>query len=236
MTVPVDRLALMRDGEAFVLGLIAAQSDDDLRGPSALPGWTRAHIVSHLARNADALCNLLDWARTGVVTPMYPSAEARVDGIEAGVARPIGEQRADLENASAHFVAECDAMTEAAWDAEVRTRANRAVRGVEIPWMRIRESWVHGVDLGVGASFADVPRGVVDPLIDEVARGLAGRDDCPPMTIVQRDGTRTWRIGPLDASGDAITTVEHDGPVLLAWLLGRDAPDLAAAPHPPNWL
>jgi maleylpyruvate isomerase len=233
VTVPAERLALMRDGETFVLGLVAALSDDALLGPSRLEGWTRAHIASHLARNADALRNLLAWARTGVVTPMYPSAEARVAGIEEGVARPIGEQRADLVDASARFVADCDVMTEAAWDAEVRTRANRAVRGVEIPWMRIRESWVHGVDLDAGASFADVPRAVVDPLLDEVARGLAGRDDCAPMTIVQRDGSRQWRVGPLDG---AAVTVEHDGAVLLAWLLGRDASALPDAPRVPTWL
>jgi maleylpyruvate isomerase len=234
MTMPAGRLARMREGEQLVLGLVDSLSDDELRAPSHLAAWTRAHIVSHLARNADALCNLLAWARTGVVTPMYPSAEARVEGIEQGVQRPVAEQRADLVAASARFVADCDAMTERAWDAEVRTRANRPVRGVEVPWMRIRESWVHAVDLDAGASFADVPREVVDPLLDEVARGLAGRDDCPPMTIVQRDGSRTWSVGPADAAG--ATTVEHDGAVLVAWLLGRDAPDLRDAPTPPSWL
>ena len=34
------------------------------RAPSALPGWTRAHVLTHLARNADAMVNLLTWART----------------------------------------------------------------------------------------------------------------------------------------------------------------------------
>jgi maleylpyruvate isomerase len=233
VTVPVDRLALMRDGESFVLGLVAALPDDALLGPSHLDGWSRAHIVSHLARNADALGNLLTWARTGVVTPMYPSAEARAEAIEVGVARPLEEQRADLVDASARFVADCDSMSEAGWDAEVRTRANRAIRGVEIPWMRLRESWVHAVDLDAGATFAAVPRAVVDPLLDEVARGLAARDDCPPMTIVQRDGSREWRVGPRDG---ATVTVEHDGPVLLAWLLGRDASALPDAPTPPSWL
>src|SRR5690242_11782732 len=104
MTMPAGRLARMREGEELVLGLVDSLSDDELRAPSHLAAWTRAHIVSHLARNADALCNLLAWARTGVVTPMYPSAEARVEGIEQGVQRPVAEQRADLVAASARFV------------------------------------------------------------------------------------------------------------------------------------
>ena len=31
----------------------------DLRVPSLLPGWTRAHVLSHVARGADAMQNLL---------------------------------------------------------------------------------------------------------------------------------------------------------------------------------
>ena len=45
--------------------------------------------------------------------------------------------------------------------------------------MRVRESWVRAVDLGAG-TWADLPPGVVDRLVDEVAGGLAGRHDCRP--------------------------------------------------------
>ena len=56
---------------------VAALTDSQARAPSLLPGWTRGHVVTHLARNADALRNLLTWARTGIPTPMYPSRQAR---------------------------------------------------------------------------------------------------------------------------------------------------------------
>ncbi|MFL6095487.1 MAG: maleylpyruvate isomerase N-terminal domain-containing protein, partial [Blastococcus sp.] len=29
---------------------LARVTDDELAAPSALPGWTRAHVVAHLAR------------------------------------------------------------------------------------------------------------------------------------------------------------------------------------------
>ena len=73
---------------ARVLATAAGISDEQAREPSSLPGWSRGHVLTHLARNADGLRNLLIWARTGVVTPQYPSFEVRNQEIEAGAGRP----------------------------------------------------------------------------------------------------------------------------------------------------
>ena len=56
--------------------------------PTALPGWTRKHLVAHLAGNAEALLRLLHWAGTGERTPMYTSPEQRNADIES-LALPI---------------------------------------------------------------------------------------------------------------------------------------------------
>ena len=61
MAVSTDRLLATVDG----------LDDAALRQPSRLPGWTRAHVLTHIARNADGLVNLVTWARTGEETPMY---------------------------------------------------------------------------------------------------------------------------------------------------------------------
>src|SRR3954454_14241208 len=87
------------DGERAVARLVDGLSDDDLARPSALPDWSRAHVVAHLARNADALVNLLTWARTGVETPMYPSRQARDEGIAATAAQSPADLRADYATA-----------------------------------------------------------------------------------------------------------------------------------------
>ena len=75
-----------RIGEATTRLTITAAglTDSQAREPSQLPGWTRGHVLTHIARNADGLRNLLIWARTGVVTPQYPDLEAREAGIAAG--------------------------------------------------------------------------------------------------------------------------------------------------------
>jgi maleylpyruvate isomerase len=229
MPVPTEHLDLMRRGEGFFLEAIAGLDDDALREPSLLPGWSRAHIVTHIARNADGLCNLLTWARTGVETPMYVGDQRERD-IEAGVLRPIAEQRDDAARASARFVEACESMPEEAWDAKVRTRMGREITGATVPWFRIRETWVHTVDLGANAGFADLPGEVVTPLLDEIASGLIGRDDCPPMYIARTDDVQHWRAGPDERGADVHAT----GAVLLGWLLGRQP--IEGAPVAPRWL
>ena len=57
-------------------------ASSDLRAPSLLPGWSRAHVLSHLARGADAMRNLLTGARAGQDRPAYASPQARNADIE----------------------------------------------------------------------------------------------------------------------------------------------------------
>ncbi|WP_165485453.1 maleylpyruvate isomerase N-terminal domain-containing protein [Protofrankia symbiont of Coriaria ruscifolia] len=68
LTVANDMHA-MADGTARLLAEVERLNNAGVRELSALPGWTRAHLITHLARNADGLVNLLTWARTGIVTP-----------------------------------------------------------------------------------------------------------------------------------------------------------------------
>jgi maleylpyruvate isomerase len=230
MPAPAAHLELMCQGEAFFLEQMARLDDGAFARPSALPAWTRAHVVAHCARNADALGNLLDWARTGVETPMYATAEERAAGIEASARQDASSLRTDASGASSRLVAGADALPSEAWDAPVRSARGRAITAADVPWMRIRETWVHAVDLEAGATFAELPEAVVVGLVDEVAAGLAGRADCP--AVVVRSGDRTWRIGP-HGHGEE---VNGDLPTILAWLIGRPAGDALEAPAVPTWL
>ncbi|HEX7266491.1 MAG TPA: maleylpyruvate isomerase N-terminal domain-containing protein, partial [Streptosporangiaceae bacterium] len=103
---------LARVGEATdrLLATAAALSDAQAREPSLLPGWSRGHVLTHIARNADGLANLLRWARTGRETPMYPSAASRSADIEAGAGRRAAELTADVEGTAAAFAAEAASL------------------------------------------------------------------------------------------------------------------------------
>ncbi len=83
-----------------LLATAALLTDAQVREPSRLPGWTRGHVLTHLARNADGCCNLLAWARTGTETPMYPSEAARDAAIAAGAGRRAADIAADARDSA----------------------------------------------------------------------------------------------------------------------------------------
>ena len=80
------------DATQRLLGTARVIAEPDLRQPSLLPGWTRAHVLAHLARSADAMRTMLIGARTGENRPVYASAEAR----EADIERSAAQQAKDL--------------------------------------------------------------------------------------------------------------------------------------------
>jgi uncharacterized protein (TIGR03083 family) len=95
---PERTLTWMKDGTERLLADLAGLPDEALAAPTALPGWTRRHLLAHLAANAGALRNLVYWARTGEERRMYASQQQRDADIAAGAARPSGELRAWVES------------------------------------------------------------------------------------------------------------------------------------------
>jgi maleylpyruvate isomerase len=244
-------LPWMRAGTEHVFALVAKLSDAELAGPSALPEWSRAHVVAHLARNAEALIRLVDWARTGVETPMYPSREARAADIAASAGHPPERLRAELADTAAELDAALTALTPAQWRAQVRSALGRPLPAAQVPWMRIREVWLHAVDLDAGAEVADVPDGVLDLLLDEVTATLSATDGCPSVELAPTDRDRRFRLGADGGAGAGRTPTDRDrrgqprphsaAPVvapaatLVGWLTGRgQAPP--GAPALPRWL
>ncbi|MDK3256557.1 maleylpyruvate isomerase family mycothiol-dependent enzyme [Blastococcus capsensis] len=217
------------DGELAVAGIVDRLTDDELSGGSVCQGWSRAHVVAHLARNADALVNLLTWARTGVETPMYPSREVRDSGIAATAARPPAELRGDYVVACARLAQAIESMPADAWTAQVRNGQGATVPASVVPWMRAKEIWVHGTDLRAGLSFADLPDDFCAALVDEVLGLFAARGQAPDVTVVATDVDRTW--------GDGGTRVGGPVAAVAAWLTRSEASGLTGdVPPPPAWL
>ena len=105
---------------AQVLATAARFTDADARAPSLLPGWSRGHVLTHLARNADGGQRLLSWARTGVEAAEYPSMAARTAEIEAGAGRSASQLRDDVLTSAERFAAEYRRMPAEAWERTVR--------------------------------------------------------------------------------------------------------------------
>jgi len=164
----------MEQGTRLLLKTVEGLADEDYDAPTLLPGWTRKHLIAHVAANADALGNLVEWAATGQETPMYASPEERAAGIARGPQMNAVELSQWLTR-SAHELANATAaLTEEQWQTKVRTAQGRTVPATEIPWMRSREVWIHAVDLDLGITFADLPPDLLTALVEDICtkRGL----------------------------------------------------------------
>ena len=217
-----------RQATRRLLDRAAGLDPDALAGSSLLPGWTRAHVLAHLARNADSHLRMLDGLR------QYPSREVRAADIEKGAGQPADALVADLQQA-------CDRLEErwrgiADWDADIRT-GDRAMTARKLVRGRYREVEIHHVDLDAGYRPADWPDGFAEWVLNQAARSMAEKADAPRMSLVAVDAGGQWHTGePAD--------VQVSGPArgLCAWLIGRsDGSDLSVRPEgplptPPPWL
>lgn len=171
-------LRWMHEGTSLALDVVAAIGPDEWDGPSLLPGWSRKHLVAHLAGNAEALGNLVHWAASGQETPMYPSPEARNDGIAKG-ATLTGDELVEWASTSAgRLEAAMSTLGPEQWQRQVMTSRGRTILAIEIPWMRDREVYVHSVDLDTGLTFADLPEDFLQALQQDI---IAGRGDVPEL-------------------------------------------------------
>jgi maleylpyruvate isomerase len=216
---------------ARVLATVARITDEQARGPSALPGWSRGHVLTHLARNADGLSNLLIWARTGTITPQYRSVQVRDEEIAAGAGRPARELVVDFADSATAFGAEAAQLRDADWAAEVH-----GIRGGAHPawytlWRRLSELEIHHVDLDAGYRPVDWPPDFARECLQRATGNFAGPDS-PAALLRATDTGAEHRIGPPgQAPAVTITGSSH---ALLAWLVGRSAGgDLIASPAGP---
>lgn len=200
-----DALRWVALGTARLLDDVASLGDGAW-DHEVLPGWTRRHLVAHLASNADALGNLVHWASTGVPTPMYATPAERERGIERGPTMTPAALGAALSASTDRLDAGLAALDDEQWTREVVTAQGRTVAATEIPWLRAREVCVHAVDLAHGTTFADLPADFLRALVADVR---ARRGDVPEVD------------GPL--------------PEVAAWLTGR-AHRLLGAPVLGPWL
>ena len=147
----------------------------DLRAPSLLPGWTRAHVLSHVARGADAMRNLLAGARSGQDRPAYASARAREADIERGAAMRATDLMADLADSAMALRAVVRQLPDEAWQVRVRVLDSAPFPAAEVLTRRLVEVELHHCDLGAGYGPADWPA------------AFASMDLAEPMLSQRRD-------------------------------------------------
>jgi maleylpyruvate isomerase len=188
------------------LDVLVESSLLDPAAPSLLPDWTVGHVLTHLARNADAMANMMNGAAAGEERLMYPSAEAREADINAGATRTAQELVDDLRKSVWALEGSWARLSGDAWKGFGLARGGR-IAVAELPFRRWREVEIHQADLGLNFSAEDWSAAYV-------AADLPGR---------REDWTSEGNVLPDEVAGAAPWQQ-------LAWLFGRSSGLMTPAP------
>jgi maleylpyruvate isomerase len=194
-----DDLEALDAATSRLVAVASTLDDAAMRAASLLPDWSVGHVLTHLARNADGMVNLVAWAESGVETPMYASIEARAADIETGSGRPAGEIARDVTESAARLRAALVRLVsgpDEAVDRLVLFGPPRPGTAADMPawavlYARLREVEIHHVDLGL-ASYtpADWPPGFVSRTLDFLDSRSTGADVTGhPAEVL------AWRLG-----------------------------------------
>ncbi|MCE6997612.1 maleylpyruvate isomerase family mycothiol-dependent enzyme [Saccharothrix sp. S26] len=204
MTIQANAL----DAHRRLAAVIADLTDEQVAQPSVLPGWTRGHVLAHLANGTAGLAGQAE--HEGTKVEVYPGGRpARDAAIEAAAGRTAAEHRAAIADA-------VDRLTKAwanvrDWDTPVFYRDGTLTDTAYAVW---REVEIHTRDLDLGPVTWSLE------FCDHVVDFLSVRvpDD---VRLTLRSPRRQWTIGE---GRDVELTGSHTD--LTAWLAGR-------APHGP---
>jgi maleylpyruvate isomerase len=216
-----DDLARLAAETTRLLG--TARSLTDPSAPSLCEGWSRAHVATHVARNAEAIGRLADWAVTGTPQEMYPGGtDGRDRAIEGGAHRVADDLAEDVAATAAALVPRLEALSGPLAADEVELRGGYRLPSTRLPFTRLREVVYHHVDLDAGFGFADVDGDLLCRFVaDAVSRLELGRH--PPALRLASDEGDTWTVG------DGTVTVTGTRAGLLLWL-ARRIPDGVRTP------
>ncbi len=226
-----DNLALLAHETSLLIRTAQSLDDESIRADSLCQGWTRAHLLSHLARNADALGRLVSWAIGGTPVAMYASPQARDGDIASGSTRGAAEILTDLVDSAARFAHAARGLAGPPEHAEVEMRSGRTVLGGQLPTLRLLEVVFHHVDLSAGYTFADADPGFVRRSIDNAISRMTASGQAPGLSL-QGDSGATWSLGT------GTQKVTGTNAALLLWLARGDSAGLTsqdALPGLPAW-
>ena len=188
-------------------------TDEQCRQDSLLPNWSRGHVLTHLARNADSHVNLLQSAVRGEVGKQYPSVEKRNADIESGSSRNASELVVDLRVSIYGLEAAWASANEKVWSGQGRNLSGNVIEISSLVFLRWREVEIHHADLNLGFGYDDLPPLYVRLELDQQIMLWRSRK---PMGMTELPDIAK-KLSPSQR---------------LAWLMGRVEVDGLAKPEP----
>jgi maleylpyruvate isomerase len=212
-------LADLRASTADLLSWLegAGWSDEDVAAPSLCEGWSRGHVLTHLARNSDGIAATLAGALRGEIVERYPDGwDARNAAIDAGARRRFADLATDVRESAHRLDAAFEAVASAdAWNRETE-HGHPARHWLLARWTEVE---IHRVDLAAGYEPDQWPAKLVGALLERDVPRVADRTPTPLLIVTDSDGDagpREWRVG----AGEPVQVRGPDWAV-LAWLAGR---------------
>ena len=189
-----------------LLGALETLTDEQCREDSLLPNWSRGHVLTHLARNADSHVNLLQAAMRGEVGEQYASVEQRNGDIARGATRTAEDLAMDLRLSIYGLEAAWASANEKTWQGQGRT-----LRGVvemsSLVFLRWREVEIHHADLNLGLGYDDLTPLYVRLELDQQlmlwrSRKPMGMTDLPEIAKKLAPSQRlAWLMGRVEVEG-----------------------------------
>jgi maleylpyruvate isomerase len=182
-------------------------TDAQCRQDSLLPNWSRGHVLTHLARNADSHVNLLQSAVRGEVGKQYPSIEKRNADIESGSSRNASELVVDLRVSIYGLEAAWAGANEKVWSGQGRNLSGNVIELSSLVFLRWREVEFHHADLGFGFGYDDLTDLYVRLELDQQimlwrSRKPMGMTELPDIAKKLSPSKRlAWLMGRIDVAG-----------------------------------
>lgn len=222
-----ESLLLARRGTAYFSRCLAQLTAEDLRDPSLVPGWNRAHVVAHVGYHARELAHLIEEIRTG--TPVAESAELGAHNVDYGATLPDAALRNLHAHAAVHLNVEWRDLPAEQWNTIIHRDGQPPVHVADTAWRRAYEVWVHAEDLNAGARLEDFPPRLLERLLHDALESWQERaeQEANPLQLVLRPTDHRLPqpgLGPgTDDGAVSGHTVILEGTLaaLTRWALGR---------------
>lgn len=214
---------------AMMSATIQTLSSEELAADSLCEGWSRAHVVAHLASNGRSLVKLVDWAISGEPQKLYASQDARNAEIDQLAALPREELLAAFDESATYFAQECERLAGELAVEEVDLHG-KIIPATSIVALRIAEVVIHHHDLDTAWTIEEADPDSQENAVEAAVRTMRVKD-APGMTLRSEEGDE-WVIG----DGSLIVRADRAG--LVEWLArGNDRYIEADGPIPqlPTW-
>ncbi|MDJ0357333.1 maleylpyruvate isomerase family mycothiol-dependent enzyme [Paenarthrobacter sp. PH39-S1] len=213
--ISTDELLADLDAAAeILLAKTTALTENEISAPSALPGWTRGHVLAHLRGVANAVARQCEYAAQGESIEFYDGGfEGRTRSIEVAAGNTAAEHLAALQGALNRVLTDLRGLDEAGWQLPITYRNGVVYDGGLALW---RELVIHLSDLEVGrgpetwsGEFCSHLFGFLQPRVPAGLRLKLQPLGLPALTLENKN------------SGGSSVSVSGMLTDLAAWLAGR---------------